>query len=336
MIKGKFVFLNLLWMLFLLPQWSAGQADQQPPRFGVESQIVPVPVVVVDKEGKLYTELPQESFTVLEDGVEQQIISFNSGEEPLTTVLLLEYSQVIRYIRGEVLRPAGVWITQIMGMDDFAAIASFDMRPHLHTDFTRNQQELLNAVNILVRSAPGFRDSALFDALAFILAGGELENVEYKGIAEVKGRTGVILIATGMNTFSKRNFDEARKLVANSGVPVYSIGIGELAYMRAEPYLSGIQRMSFLQAQNTLRTFSQESGGRFYKVRFQGALHGVLDSIAKMLRFQYTLGYVPQGKTGSGKKEIKVLVDIDGDGRADTDRLDLRHRKFRYVPESGE
>ncbi|MDA2929683.1 VWA domain-containing protein, partial [Acidobacteria bacterium AH-259-O06] len=291
-------------------------AQKETPRFRVESEIVRVPVVVIGEGGRLYTDLSKENFTLLEDKVAQTISKFIGGESPLTLVLLLEYSGVIRYLRGEVIRPAGIFVSQIMGPDDYAAIVAFDMRPELLTDFTRNRQQLMDAVNALVYSPPGFSESNLFDALKFVLSGGELEGYEYKGLSQVEGRTGVLIVATGMNTFSKTSYDEIQKVVADSGVPVYSIGIGELAYIRAEPYLSGLERLNFLQAQNTLRAFSQTSAGRFYSVRFQAALDSVLESIAAMLRYQYTLGYTSTNPRREGKKrKIEVLVDVNGDGQ---------------------
>lgn len=313
--------------------WSIAQ-DRQPPRFGVEAEVVSVPVSVVGEDGRLYTELTRDNFRVLEQGAPQEIVSFASGESPLTMVLLLEYSQVVSYIRSEVLRPAGLFISQIMGQEDYASIVVFDNNPEVLVDFTRNRQELTSAVNNLINSAPAFSDSSLFDAVKFVVAGGTVDEIEYKGLREVEGRTGVLLVATGLNTFSRNTYDEAREAVANSGVPIYSIGIGEVAFIRAEPYLSGLERISFLQGQNQLRTFSEESGGRFYSVRFPGALEKVLDSIAKMLRFQYTIGYEPpKGGTGGEKREIEVEVDVDGDGSPDNDRLDLSYRQYYLIPE---
>lgn len=325
----------LLPVFLLSASFGLGAGQNQDQIFRVEAEVVTVPVVVIDKEGdRLYTGLGRENFRILEDGKPQEITNFQGEESALTVALLLEYSRVIEYIRGEVIRPAGVFVTQIMGRDDYAAIVSFDSRVRIESDFTQNRQQLFSAINRLIQSPPAFRESSLFDALQFVLAGGQLDEQEYKGLAEVEGRTGVILVATGLNTLSRINFDEAREIAANSGVPVYSVGIGELAFIRAEPYLSGLQRLTFIQAQNHLQTFSQESGGRFYGVRFSQAVDEVLDSIAKMLRHQYTLGYIPPRNGKDERREIEVRVDVDGDGREDNERLELQHRRFYYLPEN--
>lgn len=308
------------------------QKDQRS-SFQVATNVVRVPVSVVDKKGHVYTDLKRENFRILEDGIPQEITNFAGGESPLTLVMLLEYSGLITYIRGEVIRPAGVFVSQILQPGDYVAMVSFDIRPHLLADFTQERYKLLDAVNQLVYSPPGFEESNLYDALAFVLQGGTLEKVDYKGLSQVAGRTGVLLVASGLDTFSKLNFGEARKIVANAGVPVYSIGIGEFAYIQSEPYLSGSQRLDFLQAQNSLRTFSDKSGGHFYSVRFEGELEDVLQSIATLLRYQFTLGYSPQNLRREGKtRKIEVLVDVDGDGEFDNKQLDLEYRKSYTEP----
>jgi Ca-activated chloride channel family protein len=337
MFTGKILIALLtVGTLFWPPRFFApvGAHAGQEPQVRITTELVKVPVVVIGKDNdQLYTNLKQENFKILEDGVPQAIAGFESEQAPLTVVLLLEYSRQISYIRGEVIRPAGIFVSQLMEPRDYAAIVAFDLRPKVLADFTRNRQMLVSEVNRLVYSLPAFSESNLFDAVKFVLSGGTVDEVEYKGLAEIEGRTGVLLIATGIDTFSKLTYDQAREVVAGAGVPLYAIGIGELAYLRAEPYLSGPQRLTFLQAQNTLRTLAQESGGRFYNVRFQGALDSVLESIAARLRFQYTLYYSPSApRQPGGKHKIEVLVDVNGDGRPDNDDLELQYRRSYVKP----
>jgi hypothetical protein len=128
---------------------------------------------------------------------------------------------------------------------------------------------------------------------------------------------------------SSLSFQDTREIAANSGVPIYSIAIGELAYTRADPFLSGPQRLKLMQARNNLSTLSKESGGYSYAPRFSGAVDDILESIANMLRFQYNLGYRPPDSEKKGKREIQVLVDIDGDGVTEED-FDLKYRRFYY------
>ncbi|MCV5366637.1 hypothetical protein OFB70_32240, partial [Escherichia coli] len=76
------------------------------------------------------------------------------------------------------------------------------------------------------------REANLFDALKFTLIGGKgdavvLENskqatMEYAGLASLQGRrSAVILVSSGIDTFSKINYDEVRRIIQNAGVPIY-------------------------------------------------------------------------------------------------------------------
>jgi len=309
----------------------SGLGGVVPGEVAAQGRDVRVPVVVIDKEGKVYGNLPPSAFRLYEDDRLQEITGFESLDSPLSVLLLLEYSRVSQYLLTAILRPAAIFVTQVMQPGDYAAVVAFDVRPRVLQDFTRQRQALLNTVDMLDRSVPASSESNLFDAIAFSLQGGELEGVEYGGLTGVKGRTGLIVVATGIDTFSRVNFDQARRIAANSGVPIYSVGVGELAFIRAEPYLGGLQRMTYLQARNSLETLSRESGGRCYLVRFEGALDDVLESIGAMLRLQYALTYRSSAQGGS-RRSIRVEVDIDGDGQPDNDRLDLQHRRY-YYPE---
>lgn len=115
-----------------------GQGSQEV-RYGVSVEAVQVPVVVMDTEGNLYTELRRENFQLLENGRVQEITTLLGGAAPLTVLLVLENSQLVYYFRSEVLCPAGVFVSQILEPEDYAAIVAFDTRPRLVTDFTQNK-----------------------------------------------------------------------------------------------------------------------------------------------------------------------------------------------------
>ncbi len=94
-------------------------------------------------------------------------------------------------------------------------------------------------INLLLRNSPAFRETNLFDALKFVLVGGRGDSVvleesksdkaDYAGLVSVQGRRrAVVLVASGIDTFSKINYGDARKVLQNSGIPVYIIGTGEM------------------------------------------------------------------------------------------------------------
>jgi VWFA-related protein len=158
-------------------------------------------------------------------------------------------------------------------------------------------------------------------------------------------RKAVILIASGIDTFSKINMDQARKIVQNSGIPIYIIGTGGLFSKkygdRMDPGSGSsirgipIDRMTFLQADNTMKTFAKESGGTFFPVTFEGELPSVLGSINAMLRSQYSLGFKPDDVADGKSHKIVVKVDVDLDGQYDDKAYVVKAREVYNAPKPG-
>src|SRR5262249_43727552 len=152
---------------------------------------------------------------------------------------------------------------------------------------------------------------------------------------EVEGHTAVILITTGVDTFSKITFDKAMKIVAGAGVPIFTVGVGNLFFKKYGDNLPPTQRMTWLQAQNELETFARLTGGAYMPMTFEGEIPSIMQSIANLLRNEYSIGYVPSNTRAEGKeRKIKMEVDIDGDGKPDNARLDLRYRE-KYIEPGG-
>jgi Ca-activated chloride channel homolog len=149
----------------------------------------------------------------------------------------------------------------------------------------------------------------------------------------------VILVASGIDTFSKINYGDARKVLQNSGVPVYIIGTANMFKKLYGDQLGPLDsltgmpgRMSWLQADNTLQTFAKETGGAYFPVTFEGELPKVLGSINALLRSQYSLAFNP-GDVRDGKQhKLKVSVDVDGDGTYDDKEFVVQARQYYNSP----
>src|SRR5262245_44612709 len=210
-------------------------------------------VVFNKKTGAVFQGLKKEHFEIYEDGIKQEIENFATPDAPVTMVLLLEYSKLVdllglptggyfEYGRVEILRPAYEFVARFVQPKDFISVVAYDIRPTPLIDFTDDKHKLMGAINLIIWNNPAFSETNLIDALSFVLRGGVGDSVvlednkdekkrdktEYAGLYEVNARTAIMLIASGLDTFSKINFDQARKIVENSGVPVYVIGTGNL------------------------------------------------------------------------------------------------------------
>ncbi|MDQ2974861.1 MAG: VWA domain-containing protein [Acidobacteriota bacterium] len=336
---------------------------QEAEKLSISTQIVNVDSVVYNKKsGQIVTGLKKENFAIFADGVQQTITNFSTPEAPITVAMVVEFSKWSEifgsygsggYDPGtyEVIRPTAMFLQQfIKPPNDYASVVAFDIRPTPLTDFTNDPQRIGQVINLLLRNYPAFRETNLFDALKFVLVGGRGDSVvledskseksDYSGLVSVQGRRrAVILIASGIDTFSKINYNDARKVTQNAGIPIYIIGTGNLFYKKYEPYLDATDsisgtpgRLTFLQAQNTLTTFAKESGGAYYPVTFPGELPKVLGSINLLLRSQYSLAFNP-GDVRDGKQhKLKVSIDVNGDGVYDDKEYVIQARQFYNAP----
>ncbi len=336
--------------------------SQAPVSISIDTAVVNVEAVVYNKKtGGILQGLKKEHFEIYEDGIRQEVENFSTPEAPVTMVLLLEYSKLVDLLgmptggyfepgRIEILRPAYEFVRTFVQPKDFISIVAFDIRPTPIVDFTDDKTKLMGAINLLIRNNPAFSESNFFDALKFVLRGGvgdsvvlennKQEKTDYSGLYEVNSRTAVLLVGSGIDTFSKINFDEARKIVENSGVPVYAIGTGNMFLKRYDQQLDpgrGLEmygipdRMTLLQAQNTLKTFADSTGGKYFPVTFPGEIPSVLQSISALVRNMYSLGYTPTNTRREGKRR-KITIKINLGDKIDPKLIMVQHRQTYVEP----
>ncbi len=341
----------------------------------VSTNLVPIEATVVRKKtNQQIRGLKQKNFAIFVDGVQQEITYFFvDPNAPVTVAVVVEFSKLgeifgfcgfngcpppygQQQIPGkyEVLEPMRIFLSSfIRPPADYVSVTGFDMRPTPITDFTNNPAQIQQATNLMYMNNPAFTETNLFDALKLTLEGGigdsvvledsKNEKTDYAGISKVEGRhRAVLLIASGIDTFSKINYGDAMKIVQSSGVPVYIIHTGRFFYYRygermdpgQNSNISGIpiDRMTFLQSENAMKTFAKESGGLYYPLLSMEKLPQYFNEIDTALRNQYSLGYNP-GDVKDGKKHIiEVRVDVDGDGQFGDKDYEVVARKYYNSP----
>jgi VWFA-related protein len=321
------------------------------PPIKISTQVVNVEVSVIEKKtGRLVPNLTQKNFTIYEDKVKQEITNFRSGEGPMTVVLLIDNGYQNRYFKGyfdptfaqEIFGSAATFVQGFVKPEDFVAVVTFSMKPKVIQDFTNDSHRLTSAILAAYRDTLNFSESNIYDALSFVLLGGKAiqlfdENsgpVEYTGLEEIEGHTAVILITTGIDTFSRITFDKALKTVSRAGVPIFTVGVGNLFFKKYEHRFPPEMRLTYLQAFNQLNAFAERTGGSYFPMTFESEIPGIMRSIEALLRNQYSLGFVPTNTRREGKeRKIKLDVDVDGDGQPDNKRYDIRYRQSYVEPD---
>jgi len=270
----------------------------------VEVPLVNLDVLVTTKNGQFVPGLKKDNFRVLEDGVAQPISNFSQAEAPITAVLLVEFASTNYQFLYDALN-ASYTFAGGLKKEDWVAVVSYDMRPHILVDFTQDKRAVYGALNQL--RIPGFSERNVFDALYDTLD--RLDRLE--------GRKYIILVSTGVDTFSKLNLDQILKKVKSTrNVTIFSVGIGRalVEWAEAHGYLGSLGSLNYLQAENQLNTFSRMTGGRAYFPRFQGELPEIFRDIASDIRNEYNIAYHPtNAKLDGSYRKLKVeLVAPDG------------------------
>lgn len=257
-------------------------------------------VAVVDNKGHFIPNIPKANFRILEDNVPQRISNFSMGEAPLTVCMVIEFSNRFQQFWSEPwyqTLTAAYGFLETMKPDDYVAVIAYDMRPEILSDFSTDRRKTYEAMQRL--RIPGFSESNLYDALA---------DTEDR-MSSIEGRKAIILIASGIDTFSKLTFDKARKAIQDGGVPIYAIGLMQALreMMDAYGYMGPMQRMDFLQADNQMKTFANETGGMSFFPQFYGEFPSIFQAISQSLRNQYSIAYSPTNAARDGKyRKIKV------------------------------
>lgn len=268
------------------------------PSFKSDVNIVNVDVAVLDNKGRFIPNIPRGNFRILEDNVPQQIKSFGRGQAPMTVCILVEFSARFQWYGSETwyqTLTAAYGFVQTLKADDYVALIAYDMRDEVLSDFTTDKRATYEAMQRL--RIPGFSEANLFDALA---------DTEER-MSKIEGRKAIVLLSSGIDTFSKLTYDKARKAIQDGGVPVYAISLMQALRIRAESRMGAIQQMDFLQADNQMNTFAKETGGMAFFPRFYGEFPSIFATISDSLRNQYSLGYEPANKARDGKfRKIKV------------------------------
>lgn len=258
--------------------------------FKVDTSIVNVDVAVLDNKGNPIPKIPQGNFRILEDNVPQTVTQYSVGQAPMTVALVIEFSNRFQSYWGQgwyETLSAAYGFTQTLRPDDYIAIIAYDLRTEILADFTNDKSKISEAMQRL--RIPGFSESNMFDAITDTA----------DRMTKIEGRKAIVLITSGIDTFSKLTYDKTRKSLQESGIPVYSIGILQLARQMAEA--RGGNMIDFLQGDNELRTFAKETGGQAFFPRFMAEMPNAFFAINQALRNQYQLGYSPTNQARDGK-----------------------------------
>ena len=269
----------------------------------VNVDMVSMQVLVSDDSGNVITGLRPENFTIYEDGVKQEISHFSPMEANVTVVMLIEFSKRNEYFLDDV-QDAMFEFVRTLRPGDWTAVVSYDMRTTILSDFTQNRNEVYSVLRQLNLSFPSWNESNVSDAV--------IEMID--STQEIEGKTAILLISSGLDTFSRHTYQQALNACKNASASIYAIGIGRFIreYYDARGQISQSTNMDFLMGDNRLKSFADYTGGAAFFPRYSTELPAIFNNISKALRSQYSLGYVSTNTKKDGKfRNVKVEVKTD-------------------------
>lgn len=298
----------------------------------VTTQLVSVPVRVMDKKGRFIPGLAKEKFKVFENGVEQEVAMFSNERDPFTVALVLDMSYSTKFKIAEIQAAAIAFIDQLRPHDRVTVI-SFDGETHILCDVTDDRI----AIYAAIKSTKIGAGTSIYDAIDLII------NDRMRKIA---GRKAIILFTDGVDTTSQKStalnnisdvleldsliypirYDTFADVQAMLNAPVgqpppISSPIPNRNESILTKVLGGVGTPStrgttvedYKVAEEYLQQLADRTGGREYLADSLGHLSDAFSKIASELREFYSLGYYPITERVVGKKAtVKVRVDEPG------------------------
>jgi Ca-activated chloride channel family protein len=279
--------------------------DEQRP-ISLTTDMVTLNLTVTDSYGRSVIGLDKSAFSIFDNNVQQKIEFFSDVDTPVSIGILFDISGSMSGEKVAKARQAlGRFIATSHPSDEYFLVA-FNSRAQLLMDRTRDGDAVLDKLTLVQPKA----QTALYDAV-------------YLGVEKVtRGahqRKAILIISDGQDNNSRYNFTDVRRLLKESDVTVYGVGI-----LSGNDYSTSIG----MSGQSFLDELSSVTGGKTFYPNTGVELDEIFERIALELRNQYSVGYYPNDFVPDGKwRKIKVKVKPP----RGISRLGVRSREGYYA-----
>lgn len=261
--------------------------DDPDERIRIKTDLVTLTLTVTDPYGRYVSGLAKNAFTISDNNQEQEIIYFSDADAPVSVGILFDVSGSMS---GEKIRKAQKALERFIGTshpsDEYFLIA-FNNRAQLLMDRTRDGEALVRKLTLVQPK----NNTALYDAV-------------YLGVERVTRGThqkrAMLIISDGQDNSSRYNFGEVRRLMKESDVVTYAVGIQDRGDSGSA---LGMQGQAFLDE------LASVSGGKSFYPQTDIEMDEIFERIALELRNQYSIGYIPKDFQPDGKwRKVKVKI----------------------------
>jgi Ca-activated chloride channel family protein len=275
----------------LSSQFSVLSSAQEPVFKSGSSELVVLPVVVTDKQGRYVSDLPGDKFSVFDNGRRVAVELFTNEDTPVTVGLVIDASGSMRPKIGEVVAAALRFARLSNPQDELFAVRFNDdvqdlmpVPPFLLASDLADLEAAVNSIHPDGRTA---LYDGLMDGLDHLTQG-------------TRARKVLVVISDGGDNASEAKLETVLARARDSNAAIYTIGIFDQDDMDKNP--------------GVLKSLAQTTGGERFLPRSPGDLLTACERIAREIRSGYTIGYVPPARDGAYHR-VRVEIDPTSAGR---------------------
>jgi Ca-activated chloride channel family protein len=252
----------------------------------VHTDLVTLTVTVTDTYGRFVTGLGKNAFSIVDDKTQQEIAFFSDEDAPVSLGVVFDVSGSMSGDKISKAREALAKFIDTSHSRDEYFLIGFNNRAQLLLDRTRDSDSLLEKLTFIQTKG----QTALYDAT-------------YLGVERVSRgahpKRAILLISDGQDNSSRYTFTELRRLLKESDVIIYAIGIvdghddSQLGY----------------GGRAILEELAGVSGGKAFFPSTSAEMNDTFERIALELRTQYSIGFRPTNFANDGRwHKLKIKV----------------------------
>jgi Ca-activated chloride channel family protein len=289
------------------PLFNSTQGKQKTEiRFDPATGMVTLKLLVQDPNGYFIPNLRRDNFVVYEDGVKQQNATVDIEHAPVTLAALMEFGGrapgLNRQMGDEVTRAAQRLLDEL-GPEDKVTFWKYSDQVQKLAD--ANQSRDAVKTELVTMGTRAVSETNLYDAVIATVA----------EMRPVSGRKAIVLITSGIDTFSKAHYEDARKAAEESDSPIYVLSLTQVLRQILQMQDRPLATIDWNQVEHQLQETARVSGGRAYTPSDTSQLSPVYDDVMENLKVRYVITYKSNNRDANSQRTVRVeLVDTQTGG----------------------
>lgn len=308
-------------VLLFVSGGAAVRAQDEDEPIRVDTNLIQLNVGVADNHGNAVLNLSRGDFAVYEDGVKQEIVSFEPAQAPFSLVVLLDLSGSTLSFRQTLKQSARRFIDALSPDDRVAVVTFYRNKVKMLQDFTIDRKKVVYAIE----DADGDGETNFYPALRYSLA---------QLAREGKRRKAIVVLTDGVDTEMRKQDataaaqaktdDEAiasvkpeasaslrttLDLADRQGVTVYPLALPSGDPKRF-PSITPRQAAIYAAARARMFALANRTGGRLHEINRLEDMGRLYAEVAADMRTLYTIAYQSPGTRprDGGWRAINIQV----------------------------